>query len=176
MAFIYCYIHCVFLCVCGMWIVISFSFSIAFVDGDYRLHFSILIAIWIAFICVEYRLCLLFACIVCSNRWRSSNALFIPFFVCVWNVNWHIIFNCVCRLRLLIAFSILIAIWIAFLCCDIDCVCRLRVSFAVIDGVYLMLYPIRFLCVLGMLIGISFSFSIAFVDYDYRLRLRFWLR
>ena len=60
------------------------------------------------------------------------------------------------------------------MCCDIDCVCRLRVSFAVIDGVYLMLYPFRFFCVLGMLIGISFSFSIAFVDCDYRLCFRFY--
>ena len=59
------------------------------------------------------------------------------------------------------------------MCWDIDCVCRLRVSFAVIDGVYLMLYPLRFLCVGGMLIGISFSFSIAFVDCDYRLRVAF---
>ena len=90
--------------------------------------------------------------------------------MCKWNVDWHIVFvfNCVCRLRLQIVFSILMAIWIAFIySCDIDCVCHLRVSFALIDGVYLLLNPLRFLCV-------CFSFSIAFVDCDYRLRFRFY--
>ena len=67
-------------------------------------------------------------------------------YLCVWNVDWHIVFvfNCVCRLRLQIVLSILMAIWIAFMYCDIECVCRLRVSFALIDGVYLMLYPLHF--------------------------------